>query len=173
MMKVDTLTAEINLPIYKFSYYVPNILNMVNDYRRNNPTSVNSNSHLSSWRSDWKTHKKDSRFNVLIDFTIETLEKIHKDLFHSEREFACIEMWIAQYDKGDHAERHYHYPLDWSAVYYINVEDNTSPIIFGEDIRVQPENNMMLLFPGWLNHRVPKTQGKRTLIAMNFDKTWT
>ena len=172
-MKVDTLTAEINLPIYKFSYYVPNILNMVNDYRRNNPTSVNSNSHLSSWRSDWKIHKKDSRFNVLIDFTIETLEKIHLDLFHSEREFACIEMWIAQYDKGDHAERHYHYPLDWSAVYYINVEDNTSPIIFGEDIRVQPENNMMLLFPGWLNHRVPKTQGKRTLIAMNFDKTWT
>ena len=172
-MKVDTLTAEINLPIYKFSYYVPNILNMVNDYRRNNPTSFNSDSHLSSWRSDWKTHKKDSRFNVLIDFTIETLEQIHKDLFHSEREFACIEMWIAQYDKGDHAERHYHYPLDWSAVYYINVEDNTSPIIFGEDIRVQPENNMMLLFPGWLNHRVPKTQGKRTLIAMNFDKTWT
>ena len=172
-MKVDTLTAEINLPIYKFSYYVPNILNMVNDYRRNNPTSVNSKSHLSSWRSDWKIHKKDSRFNVLIDFTIETLEKIHLDLFHSEREFACIEMWIAQYDKGDHAERHYHYPLDWSAVYYINVEDNTSPIIFGEDIRVQPENNMMLLFPGWLNHRVPKTQGKRTLIAMNFDKTWT
>ena len=172
-MKVDTLTAEVNLPIYKFSYYIPNILNIVNDYSRIYPTSVNSNSHLSSWRSDWKTHKKDSRFNVLLDFTIETLEKIHKDLFHSEREFACIEMWIAQYDKGDNAERHYHYPLDWSAVYYINVEDNTSPIIFGEDIRVQPENNMMLLFPGWLNHRVPKTQGKRTLIAMNFDKTWT
>ena len=52
MTKVDTLSAEVNLPIYKFSYYVPNILNMVNDYRRNNPTSVNSNSHLSSWRSD-------------------------------------------------------------------------------------------------------------------------
>ena len=77
-------------------------------------------------------------------------------------------MWIAQYDKGDHAERHYHYPLDWSAVYYINVEDNASPIIFGEDVKVQPENNMMLLFPGWLNHRVPKTKSKRTLIAMNF-----
>ena len=79
-------------------------------------------------------------------------------------------MWIAQYDKGDHAERHYHYPLDWSAVYYINVEDNASPIIFGEDVKVQPENNMMLLFPGWLNHRVPKTKSKRTLIAMNFNK---
>ena len=170
MINVDTLTAEVNLPIYKLRYYVPNILNMVNDYRRNNPISVNSNSHLSSWRSDWQTHKKDSRFNILIDFTIQALESFHLELFHSKQKFGCSEMWIAQYDKGDHAERHYHYPLDWSAVYYINVEKNTSPIIFGEDVRVQPEDNMMLIFPGWLNHRVPKTKGKRTLIAMNFNK---
>ena len=170
MINVDTLTAEVNLPIYKLRYYVPNILNMVNDYRKNNPTSVNNNSHLSSWRSDWQTHKKDSRFSILIDFTIQALESFHSELFHSKQKFGCSEMWIAQYDKGDHAERHYHYPLDWSAVYYINVEDNASPIIFGEDVKVQPENNMMLIFPGWLNHRVPKTKGKRTLIAMNFNK---
>ena len=170
MINIDTLTAEVNLPIYKLKYHIPNILNMVNDYRKNNPTSVSNNSHLSSWRSDWKTHKKDLRFNILIDFTIQALENLHLELFHSNQNFGCVEMWIAQYDKEDHAERHYHYPLDWSAVYYINVEDNASPIIFGEDLKVQPENNMMLLFPGWLNHRVPKTKTKRTLIAMNFNK---
>ena len=170
MINIDTLTAEVNLPIYKLKYHIPNILNMVNDYRKNNPTSVSNNSHLSSWRSDWQTHKKDSRFNILIDFTIQALENFHLELFHSKQNFGCVEMWIAQYDKEDHAERHYHYPLDWSAVYYINVEDNASPIIFGEDVKVQPENNMMLLFPGWLNHRVPKTKSKRTLIAMNFNK---
>ena len=82
MINVDTLTAEVNLPIYKLRYYVPNILNMVNDYRKNNPTSVNNNSHLSSWRSDWQTHKKDSRFNILIDFTIQALESFHLELFH-------------------------------------------------------------------------------------------
>ena len=85
MINVDTLTAEVNLPIYKLRYYVPNILNMVNDYRKNNPTSVNNNSHLSSWRSDWQTHKKDSRFNILIDFTIQALESFHLELFHSKK----------------------------------------------------------------------------------------
>ena len=50
----------------------------------------------------------------------------------------------------------------------MNVEKESSPIIFGENDEVYPKKDMMLIFPGWLNHRVPPTKGKRTVVAMNF-----
>ena len=168
IMKIETLVSQINLPIYKFNIHIPNMMNIVEDYRNKNPISVNNNSHLKSWRSSWTTHKNDSRFLELINSTIEILTKIHSDCFNENLKFICHELWAAQYDIGDYAERHYHYPLDWSVVYYVNVEKESSPIIFGENVEVYPEKDMMLIFPGWLNHRVPPTKGKRTVVAMNF-----
>ena len=62
IMKIETLVSQINLPIYKFNIHIPNMMNIVEDYRNKNPISVNNNSHLKSWRSSWTTHKNDSRF---------------------------------------------------------------------------------------------------------------
>ena len=165
---IETLVSQINLPIYRFNILIPNMMNIIEDYRNKNPISVNDNSHLKSWRSSWTTHKNDTRFLELINSTTEVLTKINSDCFDQNLKYTCHELWVAQYDIGNYAERHYHYPLDWSVVYYVNVEKESSPIIFGEDVEVYPEKDMMLIFPGWLNHRVPPTKGKRTVIAMNF-----
>ena len=81
-MKIETLVSQINLPIYKFNIHIPNMMNIVEDYRNKNPISVNNNSHLKSWRSSWTTHKNDSRFLELINSTIEILTKIHSDCFN-------------------------------------------------------------------------------------------
>ena len=35
---------------------------------------------------------------------------------------------------------------------------------------MQPENGMLLIFPGDVLHAVPETKGKRTLVSMNFEK---
>lgn len=45
-----------------------------------------------------------------------------------------------------------------------------SPIIFEGDLKVYPENGMLVLFPAMLHHEVPPTDARRTVISMNVDK---
>ncbi len=55
-----------------------------------------------------------------------------------------------------------------SCVYYVDVEEGCAPIIFEDVTEVKPEKNMLIFFPSLLKHKVPVTDGKRTVISMNF-----
>jgi hypothetical protein len=52
----------------------------------------------------------------------------------------------------------------------VDVEPGCSPIIFEGDLKVYPENGMMVLFPAMLHHEVPPTDARRTVISLNIDK---
>ncbi len=78
--------------------------------------------------------------------------------------------WIAEYEKGNSARKHGHYPADWAAVYYIEVEENASPLCFEDRLDVHPEEGMLVMFPGSLEHRVKPTMGRRVCAAMNLFK---
>jgi hypothetical protein len=86
------------------------------------------------------------------------------------------------YDKkGEHTIRHSHFPSDFAACYYVDVEPGCSPIIFekkiidgvhdnNEPLTIQPQNGMLVLWPAILHHEVPPTETKRMVVAMNIDK---
>ena len=50
---------------------------------------------------------------------------------------------------------------------YIDVEENSSPIIFENNFVIKPKNGMLLLFPSIVNHEVPPTKGKRIVASIN------
>jgi hypothetical protein len=83
--------------------------------------------------------------------------------------------WGAIYREGDYTIMHNHWPHLWSFVYYVNCPDGSAPLLFDRCIhpgkgieRVAPRTGLMVMFPGWINHSVPKHIGEdRIVVAGN------
>jgi hypothetical protein len=73
------------------------------------------------------------------------------------------------YEGGDYTKKHSHYPSVYAAVIYIDVDENSAPIVIEEQLTVVPASGSLLVFPAILEHEVPKTNSKRIVIAMNID----
>ena len=85
------------------------------------------------------------------------------------------------YEDTEWTKRHSHFPSDFAAVYYVDVEPGSAPVIFESVVKdgvnqdnqpliVQPENGMLAIWPAILHHEVPPTKGRRMCISMNLDK---
>ena len=77
------------------------------------------------------------------------------------------DMWVNIYEKGDHTVLHNHFPFDYSCCYYVDIEENSSPIMFPPGLEIFPKNDMLVVFPGNLYHEVLPTNAKRIVITMN------
>lgn len=91
------------------------------------------------------------------------LDSINVDLFTTD----C---WCATYENSDHTIPHNHFPSDFSAVVYLEVNSDSAPIVFANSVAINPTPGSMVLFPGILNHHVPQTLGRRVVVAMNLFK---
>ena len=125
------------------------------------------------WRSSFDMHIEcpEPIVKELLDFSLEVAGKLssyyQKDL---QIPFLVDNFWVAEYSRGNHARKHGHYPADWAAVYYIEVEENASPLCFEDRLDLHPKEGMLVMFPGILEHRVKPTEGKRVCAAMNLHK---
>ena len=67
------------------------------------------------------------------------------------------ELWGQYYKKGDYQSTHAHNPLSWSFVYYVNAPKGSAPLVFSSsNKKIFPKPGMLVLFPSWLEHYVPK-----------------
>ena len=67
------------------------------------------------------------------------------------------ELWGQYYKKGDYQITHAHNPLSWSFVYYVNAPKGSAPLVFtSSNKKIFPKPGMLVLFPSWLEHYVPK-----------------
>ena len=126
-----------------------------------------------SWRSNFILHEEcpEPIIKELIDYILGVTKKL-SDYYQKGLEVPMYvdNFWIAEYTEGNYARKHGHYPSDWAVVYYIEVEENASPLRFADRLDVVPEEGMIVLFPGILEHRVKPTTGRRVCAAMNLHK---
>ena len=135
--------------------------NIISDFRKKYPESDNSN--VKAWHSHFDTHVKEPKFNILIDRVMDA----SKDFINIKCNLYLLNFWVMEYEKGNHAVKHNHWPATLSGVYYIDVEENSSPIIFENNFVIKPKNGMLLLFPSIVNHEVPPSKGKRIVASFN------
>lgn len=83
--------------------------------------------------------------------------------------FKVHSCWSASYKENDYAVSHNHFPADLAAVIYLDVEQNSAPLILGEGIMMIPRANSLIIFPGILQHHVPQASGVRRVLAMNLN----
>ena len=150
------------------------LLHLVSEARRKNPESDVSN--VNAWHR-WLTNEDESSigFEAIIGEIVGACEFISSKFSKNSEEklnFKSHNAWIAEYDENDYTQIHSHFPADFSCVYYIDVEEDSSPMIIEGRMVVKPENGLLVIFPGILDHEVPKTKGKRVVLALNVVKDY-
>ncbi len=82
-----------------------------------------------------------------------------------------LNCWGVIYKENDATKVHWHYPSTMSQVYYVQVESNSSPLIFTDiDLEITPESGMLISFPPWLRHTVPPLEknDQRVVLSANW-----
>lgn len=139
------------------------------------PDSTPSNVKA-AYMSPWKSHALNTKLVPLCQ-TVASLGQYcakllaGRDLASMNLGLAVTDCWCAIYEDNDSAIRHNHFPADFAAVAYLEAEENCAPLVFAGKQSVQPKPGMLILFPGLLDHEVPPTAGRRTVVAFNMHKT--
>ena len=125
------------------------------------------------------------------------VEKTIQDFFHEhtslDLETFMTTCWGSIYGKGDYSELHAHVPAMYSWVYYVKVDDNSAPLHFprkllgpvkdqsfgwkdetpDSGLYYRPKSGTGIVFPGWLQHQVPKhdNDNERIIVVGNVEGT--
>ena len=171
MPKIDAQIIEKKTPIFTTiiddyksmnSHVKMHILEM----KRQNPQGVESN--VRAWRSHWFTHKITDVFNPLVELMTSACDFVSDQYYNDgHAKFEPFNFWVMDYQDGDETLEHNHFPSSFSVVYYVDVEDGCAPLII-EGETIQPKNGMLVVFPGHLDHEVPKNKGRRIAASGNF-----
>ena len=146
----------------------------IEELRVSHPDTTQSNVQ-SVYMSPWHSHLINNKFKPLTDSAVTIAQEVSRT--HLSANLPALNMglvvtdcWGAIYEKSDYTKRHNHFPAEFSCVIYLEVHENSAPIIFSGKLHVQPKPNMMVLVPGILQHEVPATDGRRVVVAMNMNK---
>lgn len=80
-----------------------------------------------------------------------------------------VEYWSQIHRPLESTSTHHHGKFDKAFVYYVKVPKGAGDIVFEiEDINraLTPQEGTMLLFPGWLKHKVSKNMGSDIRISI-------
>ena len=151
------------------------------EHRQNNPETTKSN--VKAWHSSWVTHVENPKFQPLIDRILDACKFISEGYYEggNNLEYKVLNLWAMMYEDTEWTKRHSHFPSDFAAVYYVDVEPGSSPVIFesvvkdgvndnNQPLTLQPQNGMLAIWPAVLHHEVPPTKGRRMCISMNIEK---
>ena len=164
----DIKEVKKSLPIFTVKLPDDGILKgLIEEHRVNYPGTTQSN--VVAWHSDWHTHKVNPKFEYFVNLVEGACNFISYNHFGvgGNVKMKCENMWVVQYIKGNFAHEHDHFPSILSCAYFVDVEEDSSPLII-EGMEIKPENGMLVIFPSLLRHSVPETHGQRTVISMNF-----
>lgn len=172
MQEVEVYYIKEKYPVFTtFLNHSSEEIESINDkiiqYRKDNPKSNKSN--VKAWHSPYQTHKRTNCFDDVNRHILNECDNIINHFKNTNDRLMLHDMWINMYEKGDYTDNHSHVGVKYSCCYYIDVEENCSPIKFPPKLEINPKNDMLVLFGASVYHEVPPTNGKRTLIAMNLD----
>jgi hypothetical protein len=146
------------------------VLELMQTHPQTTPSNVKS-----VYSSPYKSHLINPKLLPLTQLVLLLAKQVSKahltcDLDAINIDLIVADCWCSVYEQSDQTIPHNHFPSDFSAVVYLDVEAQCAPIVFANSIVVQPINHSLVLFPGLLEHHVPPTNGKRVIVAMNIFK---
>lgn len=114
----------------------------------------------------WEDSKVyDTLFEKIIDLIANTISPT-KD---KRLKYDLINAWVSIYKEGHYTVKHDHSPSTVSFTYYLKSHTSSAPLIFDEcNFKVDPHDDLLVVFPSYLPHSVPKHKGEdRICIAGN------
>tara|TARA_Y100001963_G_scaffold76070_1_gene105525 strand:+ start:44 stop:613 length:570 start_codon:yes stop_codon:yes gene_type:complete len=173
-MAVFTTIFENHVELNKY------LKEVILEHRQQFPETTKSN--VKAWHSSWVTHQENPKFQPLIDITLNACKFIANGYYECDNvELKVLNLWAMMYEETEWTKKHSHFPSDFAACYYVDVEPGCAPVIFesvekdgvndkNQPLILQPQNGMLAIWPAMLHHEVPRTKGRRMCISMNIDK---
>jgi len=158
---VKTPSNIITTPLNINEEYRKNCINKLYEIgdHQNNQTNVQA---IMTSYNIW-THT--NFFDNLLDKIVKTIDVVWP--IKDERyEYGLYDAWGAIYQKGSYTDPHYHFPHVISFVYYLQATHST-PIIFNDsDFELFPTNDLLIIFPSYILHSVPKHKEEEDRICL-------
>lgn len=129
--------------------------------------SMNQTTNVKSIMSTWGVFEQTDVFNPIFDRICE----ISKTFTPSNCQLDLKTAWSAIYKKGHFTITHNHEPSFLSFVYYLKSTGNT-PLVFSDsNFKINPTDDTIVLFPGYVKHEVPthREDVDRICLAGNFE----
>ena len=109
----------------------------------------------------------------LIDDVVEDIRKSFVDF--TGMELVTEKAWVHVHEKNMSTDKHNHYPLDISAVFYVSVPDGSGDIVFHPSHNkyhpqrnsYPPEEGVFYIFPGILDHSVTRNNSNERRISLS------
>lgn len=109
-------------------------------------------------------------------------------LKYKDVSYYITKSWVAYTEKGEHITAHDHGASHFSFVYYVQINENHSPLTFYEptnrfympdatewneqnhqNVTINNEPGQLIVFPSWLKHGTKKTQESSPRISISGD----
>jgi hypothetical protein len=131
--------------------------------------SMNQTTNVKAIMSSYKIWKETNIFDQLLNNIKIAINKCFPT--DNRYEYFLEEAWSAIYKKDHYTTPHVHLPFHISFVYYLQSSGNTPLIFEGCKFQVSPIDDMLVIFPSYLNHSVPKhnEEEDRICIAGNLN----
>ena len=144
------------------------------ELRESHPQSPTSNV-MANYMSPWHSHLLNPKLAPICASVVMLAKEISRtnmaaNLEALNMDLVVTDCWGIIYENEDFTKVHNHFPAEFGCSIYLDADENCAPIIFEGNLKFDPKQNMMALFPGIMNHEVPKNTGKRTVLAMNLNK---
>ena len=141
------------------------------EHREKYPRSNSSN--VKCWHSAWNTHEINPKFTRFAKRILDISTFLSKEYYNNDRPLWVQDCWAMMYENGDKAVKHDHFPSLFACCYYVDVDTESSPIIFendyGKSLTIQPKNGMLLIWGAAIKHMVFPTDGRRMAISVNIE----
>ena len=136
--------------------------------KQNHSTNVKADmTDFRMWEPNQPAHQQ---FQIICRYALELSVASSPPQAQPHFKPSISDCWGAVYHKDEYTLQHDHWPAVWSWCYYVSVTDQCAPIVFPHaKLSIQPRNGMMVMFPGWVAHYVPKQacDHDRIMIAGN------
>lgn len=172
-LKIELKTISKELPIFTTNISNhPEVLKLaaeaIFDLKRKTPESIQSNV-VANYVSSWSSHLESPKLQPLCNLVLSFCNEISKNYYKADITFKVFNCWGMIYEGGDYTKKHSHFPSAFAAVVYIDVDENSAPIVFEEQFTFVPTTGSLVVFPAFIEHEVPKTNSKRIAVSMNID----
>ena len=146
-------TAEVFTGMYPDAEVIrPVLTSKIKEQGDQQYRKTNVKADMTKW-----TMQNDIHFKKIIDFAIELITNGSNPL--PQGEFFATDCWGAVYRQGEETLPHAHHPATWSFVYYVDASPFCAPLVFPTAERaIKPETGLIIIFPGWVSHSVPKQE---------------
>ena len=85
-----------------------------------------------------------------------------------QKPLQIINSWFNTMNVGDELKIHKHEDSIVSGAFYVNVGENSVPLIFSTE-QIKPKNGLLVLFPSEMEHYTEPEKEQRTVISFNTD----